>query len=131
MNKREFILAACAACTAVLPAVPAMAALSIQSVRPSPGLTHGGDAAAWRHWVGQRFELDCGDTSHMVTLSEVRESASSARHVQFTVVFDGADASLSDGIHTLRHASGQQLELFVEAVSTAPGRAIAHFSLLT
>jgi hypothetical protein len=140
MNKREFILAACAACTVALPAVPAAAARSIRSIGShgangsfgtTPDLAHGIDAATWCAWVGQAFALDRDASTHVVALSEVRESASSRRHRQFTLVFDGVDRTFSDGIHTLRHTSGQELDLFVEGLETASGRIIAQFNLLT
>jgi hypothetical protein len=128
MNKREFLLAAGAACAVALPALPVAAA---QWSRPRPNLAHGGDGGVWQTWIGQRFELRGGDVVHAVVLSEVRRSPSSPHHAQFTVVFDGATKVLADGIHVLRHASGQELDLFVESITGTPGRSIAQFSLLT
>lgn len=127
MNKREFMLGACALvgtakadagaaapCTKTAETDPARAA------RP-PELAPDLALATWRHYLGDDFAAPGGP----LQLTEVRaEPSSGASSEQFSLLFAGPVA-LAAGTHALRHGTGQRVSLFMQPAGlSAQGRAL-------
>ena len=138
MNKREFVLGACAtaasgaalACPAAAPTQVGQSGLRLKRL---PDLATDMHSSAWQSYLGDHFTVG----SLPMTLREIKLSDGAAANQaleQFTLVFSAdAAAALPTGTQTLRHGSGQRVPLYLDAVPAAEGLQasyFAHFSLL-
>jgi len=134
MNKREFLLGSCALICTAAPAL-GTAASSGRPLRRLPGLAESPDLASWQAYLDQTFEVATARGRQRLRLRQVRVDAPRSSSEQFTLVF-GADAGamLAEGTHTLAHATGQRVPVYLAPMqasdSAAPLRWAAHFNLL-
>src|SRR5262245_10635278 len=68
--------------------------------------------------AGSKFTMHCGNTGAVeLTLDSVNDLGSSARHIQFSMVFSGPQsAPLKQGIYRLDHGVLGGLDLFLVPV---------------
>ena len=138
MNKRDFMIGACALATGSAPAFSACAATGADTrvrARRLPPLAGQQRLATWQRYIAQRFEVDSKVGQRSMRLRRIDIAPPDRDGLeQFTLVFDERRGdALPAGTHRLRHASGQQLALYLEPGQPAPGLRTyrAHFSLLT
>lgn len=134
MNKREFVVGGCAALAgSAASAAPSERAQA--GARPAPGLrrqclpdlaTEPG-SAAWQPYVGHRFQALTAGTAVTLVLGRIAVREAQAGFDQFTLSLDAdAGARLPAGTHRLRHATGQEVTLYLESTGTA-GQARASY----
>lgn len=138
MNKREFVLGACAsaasgaalACPAAAPTQVGKSALRLKRL---PDLATDLHSSAWQSYLGDRFTVG----SLPMTLRQIKltDGAQADQALdQFTLVFSAdSAAALPTGTQLLVHGSGQRVPLYLDALPAAAGRQaryLAHFSLL-
>jgi len=65
--------------------------------------------------AGSKFTMPCGNTGAVeLTLDSINDLGSSARHIQFSMVFSGPqNAPLKQGIYRLEHGALGTLNLFL------------------
>src|SRR5215470_19230962 len=70
--------------------------------------------------AGSKFTMDCGNTGAVeLTLDSVSDLGSSARHIQFSMVFSGPqNAPLKQGIYRLEHSELGALDLFLVPIGS-------------
>lgn len=130
MNKRDFVIGACAVAGAGAPALAATGPRAA-AARRLPPLESSARLTRWQRYVGQAFELDTAEGRVSLRLDRIEQALVNSRDIeQFTLVFAGVDGSaVPAGTQHLLHASGQRLAVYLEpSCSAAVGR--AHFSLL-
>lgn len=136
MNKREFMLGACALVGTARAdggaAAPCTQAEPARAARP-PELAPDLALAKWQHYLGEAFDAPEG----RLQLTEVRAESlaggpSGALSEQFSLLFTGT-AALTAGTHSLLHGTGQRIALFMQPAGlSAQGQAQyrADFNLL-
>lgn len=131
MNKRDFVIGACAIAGTAAPALASSGPQTAVHRRRLPPLETSARLARWKRYVGLAFELDTAEGRVSLRLDRIEEALVDSPGIeQFTLVFTGVDgSSVPAGMHRLSHASGQCLAVYLEPSSgAAVGR--AHFSLL-
>lgn len=137
MNKREFVLGACAAAFSgggLMAAPPAAAAVAVnQRGLRLPALAEAPSLATWQRYLNQSFEVEIAGKRRRLTLTAVQAEVFAAPLTQFTLVFDTSGQPWpTEGTHVLRHATGQRVPVYLQPTLGAGGAAAyqAHFSLL-
>lgn len=126
MNKREFVMGGCAAL--VGGAASALPPEMVQAgARPVPGLrrqrlpdlsTEPG-SAAWQSYVGHRFQAQTAGAAVTLVLGGVAVRDAKAGFDQFSLSLAAdADSRLPSGTHRLRHATGQEVTVYIEGTGT-------------
>jgi hypothetical protein len=127
MNKREFVVGGCAALTggaasAVLPELAPAGAKPVTGLRRQrlPDLVTEPGSASWQRYVGHRFQALTAGTAVTLVLGGVAVRETSTGFDQFSLSL-GADAGprLPSGTHRLRHATGQEVTVYLENTGTA------------
>jgi len=74
--------------------------------------------------AGSKFTMDCGNTGAVeLTLDSVNDLGSSARHIQFSMIFSGPQNSpLKQGIYRLEHGKLGTLNLFLVPIGKDQNR---------
>lgn len=140
MNKREFVLSACAAAASsaalagptALPAVDSAGANSGLRLKRLADLATDVSSEAWQSYLGHGFSVGAVPlTLRAVELSD----DGGAELEQFSLLFSANSAALlQTGTQTLLHGSGQRVALYLDAMPAVDDQQVAyqaHFSLLT
>lgn len=134
MNKREFVVGGCAA----LAGSAARAAPSRQLAtgagtvpglrrRRMPDLATESGRATWQPYIGHRFQVDASGTAVTLVLGSINLCDASAGFDQFSLSLETVTGPrLPTGSYRLRHASGQEVLVYLETVDFA-GRARASY----
>lgn len=134
MNKREFVMGSCAAlaggaASAVPPELAPAGAKPVTGLRRQrlPDLVTEPGSASWRPYVGHRFHAVAADADVTLVLGTVSVRDLEAGFDQFTLSLHAeAGPRLPTGTHRLRHATGQEVMLFLEGTDNA-GQARASY----
>lgn len=132
MNKREFVLGGTAWAVTALAETgrSAAAAASRQMAMDRPDLTAAPDLESWRHYVGERFDTEGPQARGSVLLERIADRRADQNSEQFTLAFrteSGANAPA--GLHSLRHANGRRVALFLDPANSS-SVCVAHFNRL-
>jgi len=134
MNKREFVVGGCAAlaggaASALPPELAQAAAGTIPGLRRQrlPDLATEPGSAAWRPYVGHRFQAVAAGATVTLVLGGVNVRGAAAGFDQFTLSLDTeAGPGLPTGTHRLRHATGQEVTLYLEDTGTTGQARASH-----
>lgn len=130
MNKRDFVMGATAWAVAALVENCASAAVtSVPTLGRLPDLAAASDLKSWRRYVGEHFEVRDAQVTRML-LERIAEAKVDQGNEQFTIVFRAESGeSAPTGLHSLRHANGQRVALFLDPAASGAA-CVAHFNRL-